>query len=119
MIIAIGLSKTKKLGTLSSLGVAVIGGTHLIKYIDLPRYEQIPEVYKWLTDQPGRVVAELPAGGDERESKRMYYSLFHRKYLVNGFSGWVPPRVPASKYKEIGVNYVIIWEDEKAGVYHL
>jgi len=113
-LIAIGLTNTSRrgifsVGVIGVLLVAVVGGTHLTKYIELPKPEDFPAVYKWLVSQPGDVIVELPVGGDERESKRMYYSLVHGKNLVNGFSGFAPP---VSDWRNVGVNYVIVHKDE-------
>jgi len=98
--------------------VAVVGGARLTRYAPLPRLVQFPAVYKWL---------EFPMGGDRRESERMYYSLLHNKYLVNGFSGFEP--LGWKEWKDKGVDYVVVnkegfeiydlrfmnimWEDEK------
>jgi hypothetical protein len=56
----------------------------------------IPSVYSILKDMPGRtVLIEVPmpaSDGDEfHESLPMYYSLFHRKRIVNGYNGYAPP----------------------------
>lgn len=102
-IIAMGLTHTLRgVGLLGCLLVAIVGGTHLTKYIDLPKPEEFPVVYKWLKEQPGKVVLELPMGGDERESKRMYYSWLHNKYLINGFSGFSP------KINNVVSDYIIV-----------
>ncbi|MFC2169763.1 discoidin domain-containing protein [Acidobacteriota bacterium] len=89
--------------------------------------KNIPEVYKWLATQKGEfAVAELPFPVAERiswevECKRMYYSTYHWKYLVNGYSGYFPTTYnylrmqwlyyPVKKtifnLKSIGIKYVI------------
>ncbi|MDO8487982.1 MAG: hypothetical protein Q7S31_01575 [bacterium] len=74
--------------------VAVAGGTRLSYTRPLPL--QIPAVYLWLKDQPGRVVLELPVFNIPHEAfevERMYFSLYHGKMLVNGYSGFIPPLV--------------------------
>ena len=107
--------------------VAVVGGARLTRYAPLPRLAQFPAVYKWLATLPGKVIVEFPMGGDRRESERMYYSLLHNKYLVNGFSGFEP--LGWKEWKDKGVDYVVVnkegfeiydlrfmnimWEDEK------
>jgi hypothetical protein len=57
---------------------------------------EIPPVYRWLATQPGDfVIAELPTPGDaghlSREAIRVYYSAFHWKRMINGYSGFFPP----------------------------
>jgi len=56
----------------------------------------IPSVYSAVKDMPSRtVLIELPmpaSDGEEfHESLPMYYSLFHRKRIVNGYNGYAPP----------------------------
>lgn len=139
-IIAIGMSKSfsigegnlrngiPMLGVIGSLLVAVVGGTYLTKYVDLQKPEDFPKVYTWLADQPGKVVAELPRGGDREESYRMYYSLWHGKTLVGGFSGFAPPVVPVEKYADYLIIHggtkekiegKMVYEDEESVVYSL
>ena len=107
-IIAIGLSGVsgKKVGIFGALLVAVAGGTHLIKYQELPGPEEFPKVYKWLKDQPGSVILELPRGDENEELVRMYYSWMHDKKLVNGYLGFKPPEVDTK------IDYVIIHKND-------
>ena len=138
-IIVLGFSKykfrkVKELGLLVVASIiAVFAGTHLKKVYEIPRVEEYPKIYKWLESQPGKVVIELPIytwGAGEiasREVYRMVFSLEHKKYLVNGYSGFFPPEwerlaadlwtgFPSSeledKLKERGVNYIIVHKDE-------
>lgn len=137
--VALGFSKykfrkVKELGLLLAAGViAVFAGTHLKKVYEIPMVEEYPKIYKWLESQPGKVVIELPMytwGAGEiasREVYRMVFSLEHKKYLINGYSGFFPPEwerlaadlwtgFPSSeledKLKERGVNYIIVHKDE-------
>ncbi len=55
----------------------------------------IPEVYKWLANQEGDfAIMELPLPGQTKdlwkETQYMYYSTYHWKRLVNGYSGYFP-----------------------------
>ena len=67
-----------------------------------PAGDKIPEVYKWLSNEPGDfAIVELPTGNVVEnnlyyDTKYMYYSTYHWKKLVNGYSGFFP-----SKYLEI------------------
>jgi hypothetical protein len=106
----------------------------LIEYLCVPVYwesvpvrEEIPEVYKWLANKEGDfAVLELPLPKmDEHaykiECPRMYYSTYHWKKLVNGYSGYFPPlyyelrrrladeplEQNIADLKNLGVKYVI------------
>jgi hypothetical protein len=61
----------------------------------VPVKNEIPEVYRWLARQPGDfAVVEIPLPLStmisRRECARTYYSAYHRKKLVNGYSGYFP-----------------------------
>ena len=74
----------------------------LVEYLSLPIplarvpvKDEIPEVYKWLSREKGDFpVIELPLPyGDnlfKLETPRVYYSTYHWKKLVNGYSGFFP-----------------------------
>lgn len=116
------------------LGVAIIGGSRLTNVMALP---EIPKVYQWLKDQPGKIVLEAPVftwPQEAIETQRMYFSLYHGKTLVNGYSGFTPPlvfRLAADWKNNIppGVDYIIshdpqikypkpiLYADEKNTVY--
>lgn len=97
------------LGALVTIG----GGARLTQVMAMPGAEQLPVVYRWLAAQPGRVVVELPAypwgENESREVWRMYYSLYHGKYLVNGYSGFTPP-----DYLELTTNWQETWSNTGA-----
>ena len=63
----------------------------------LPRKDKIPAVYQWLETIDGDVsIIELPIPKNRfdrtrMESMRLYYSIFHRKKMVNGRSSYFPP----------------------------
>lgn len=54
--------------------------------------QTLPGVYQWLAQRSEARVWEVPMGGDEVESKRMYTTLFTRATLINGFSGFIPQK---------------------------
>jgi hypothetical protein len=66
--------------------------------VRFPLRDAIPSVYAWLARQPGDlVVLDLPvpareADEGEREVTRQIYAIYHGKALVDGVSGFVPPR---------------------------
>ncbi len=62
----------------------------------LPNKGQIPEIYQTIARMPSEtVLLELPLPDSRlnyyQESLPMYYSLFHRHRIVNGYSGFIPP----------------------------
>jgi len=65
-------------------------------YVKIANLNQAPPIYQWLRYQPQRVVVEMPmAAWDKGEQTkqeiiRMYWSLYHGKKLVNGYSGYFP-----------------------------
>jgi hypothetical protein len=60
-----------------------------------PGPSELPDAYRWIAHLPDDiVVAELPIaplGQPWRECDLVYYSAFHRKRIVNGYSGYFPP----------------------------
>ncbi|OGD24522.1 MAG: hypothetical protein A2Y69_08070 [Candidatus Aminicenantes bacterium RBG_13_59_9] len=63
------------------------------KQVLVPAPRDIPPVYAWLKAQPGdQAIMEVPPFPSiSNESIFMYFSLFHGKKLVNGYSGFLPP----------------------------
>ncbi|MBN1271705.1 MAG: discoidin domain-containing protein [Candidatus Aminicenantes bacterium] len=59
----------------------------------IPVGKKIPPTYNWIAKQEGDfAVADLPFLHPlGKESVFMYFSIFHRKKLVNGYSGYIPP----------------------------
>jgi hypothetical protein len=53
---------------------------------------RISPIYRVIRDLPARVVlAEFPFGDPAYEVRAVYYAGFHRRPIVNGFSGFFPP----------------------------
>jgi len=98
----------------------------------LPVKKDIPEVYRWLAEKKGEdfALVELPFPEENKsiaviECPRMYYSTYHWKRLVNGYSGYFAPfymrlkkewsqTTPAlniARLKEIGVRYILFHSD--------
>jgi hypothetical protein len=67
-----------------------------IPLLPVPGREAIPAVYRWLSkDAPRGPILELPMPASEeqetiRDAMYVYYSLYHRRQIVNGLSGYVP-----------------------------
>ena len=80
---------------------AVIAGAIVVEA--LPRFELVepwrepPPIYAPLVDGTPAVLAEFPSPQENEvfvfaEFVYLYFSSWHRQYLVNGQSGWLPPR---------------------------
>lgn len=53
--------------------------------------KNIPPIYRWLADYKyAEAIIELPPLESE-QTKYVYYSAYHGKRLVNGYSGYTPP----------------------------
>jgi hypothetical protein len=109
-----------------------------IEYISIPTAvesaphdQKIPEIYRWLASQQDDiVVVELPLYTLTREhwveARRMYYSTYHWKNLVNGYAAFYPdsylqiaqelqdfPSVRSLELLQgLGVDYVILHRTE-------
>jgi hypothetical protein len=65
--------------------------------LHLPSPADLPPVYRWLAARPGaEPVLDVPVPAREsdegaREITRQFYAVYHRKPLVDGVSGFVPP----------------------------
>lgn len=62
----------------------------------LPDKGRLPEIYRTVASLPAeKVLLELPLPDSRlnyyQEALPMYYSLFHRHRIVNGYSGFIPP----------------------------
>lgn len=91
----------------------------------------IPPLYRWLAGEPGDfalVELPIPPPGPRAyvsEVMRTYYSCYHWKKLVNGYSGYAPPlyteinrrwrKEPLADFvrdmKALGVRYVVLHRD--------
>jgi len=82
---------------LACAAVALEAASMPIPFQAMPIGDAVPRVYQWLARQPRDwVVLELPLPARTEsigytEGPRLYYSTFHRKRLVNGYSGFFPP----------------------------
>lgn len=59
----------------------------------IPVGRDIPPTYEWLRNEPGDfAVAEVPFfPAVSEEAIPMYFSIFHGKKIINGYSGFIPP----------------------------
>lgn len=94
---------------------------------DFPRPPALGAVYETVEALPkGAVLAEFPFGSDPFEIRSMYFAAFHRKPLVNGYSGFFPQSYQLLKsflendpldkpaawraLQEAGVTHVVVHE---------
>lgn len=130
--------KTKNVKVYLAIGVVLWLNLEYLsipqKKMTLPTNSDLPPTYLWLQDQPGDfAIIELPfhqSIGDETAD--MYFSLFHKKNLVNGYSGYIPPlasyirqvstafpsRASLDILQQLKVKYLLLhwkrWKPEKA-----
>jgi hypothetical protein len=70
----------------------------------LPAAADVPAVYRFIARlPPSSALVELPFGEDAFETRYMFYSIFHWRRLVNGYSGGGPAGygLRAERLKEI------------------
>ncbi len=110
------------IGLLLFLNLEYLSLPQRIRFI--PIKNDIPPTYRWLerevSDGP---VVELPFHKNiGRDAVYMYFSIFHRKKMINGYSGFFPPAIfyirkifetfpsPASLdiLNALGIKYVIL-----------
>ena len=100
----------------------------------MPVQQEIPDVYKWLANETDNsAIIEMPTGYFTQDgnnfwydARYLYYSTYHWKYLVNGYSGFLPDTYfdvlrdlqtfPSNESFNIlqatGVKYIIIHKDK-------
>ena len=64
----------------------------------------VPAVYEWLRAQPDGPIVEYPVGSLEgrsgpQDATYMYYSTWHWRRMLNGYSGFSPPSYHAVLYE--------------------
>ena len=94
----------------------------------VPVGKDFPQVYTWLAQQPGDFAIleiPLPTRPEEifRDAPYVYFSTYHWKKLVNGYSGFIPPgytrlyqeelrgfpsEETLRRIHQLGVHYVIV-----------
>lgn len=140
-------------GSLKKFGITVIFSILILfESASIPLHmpsvatgDAIPDVYKWLAaEKSDFAIIELPLPRKLedvpwKEPKRLYYSTYHWKKLVNGYSGYFPPaydflyqegmkdfpsNASIGLLKQLGIRYLIIhsaefgeeWEGIKNGL---
>ncbi|MCJ7582363.1 MAG: discoidin domain-containing protein [Candidatus Aminicenantes bacterium] len=100
----------------------------------VPIKKDIPPAYKWLAEKSEDfAIINLPFFKTMgQESVYMYFSIFHEKKMVNGYSGFLPPyyytireifdffpsRASLDVLKSLKVNYIVLhtgmWKENEA-----
>lgn len=96
--------------------------------------DNIPKEYRWLANQTGDpVIIEIPTRWVEDNSEYTYYSVYHWKQMVNGYSGrdveesskimrdtseFFPSNNTISLLQHFGVRYVFIHADRMSILYN-
>ncbi len=63
-----------------------------LRWVPLPREEEIPEAYRWIAREPSvKALIELPIHRNPDENEYVYNSTVHWKPIANGYSGYLPP----------------------------
>lgn len=120
------------LALLLFLNLEYISIPHRIRFI--PIKNDIPPTYRWLRERAEEAtLLELPFQNPiGRDTIYMYFSIFHKKKIVNGYSGFFPPAiyyirkmfrafpswVSIDILKALKVKYVVLhkkmWKEEQA-----
>ena len=120
--------KRRLMGSGFALLVLIEYASFPISMPSVPVGRDFPQVYTWLAQQPGDFAIleiPLPTRPEEvfRDAPYVYFSTYHWKKLVNGYSGFIPPgytRLYQEELKgfpseetlrrihQLGVRYVII-----------
>ena len=120
--------KRRLMGSGFALLVLIEYASFPISMPSVPVGRDFPQVYNWLAQQPGDFAIleiPLPTRPEEvfQDAPYVYFSTYHWKKLVNGYSGFIPPgytRLYQEELKgfpseetlrrihQLGVRYVII-----------
>ncbi len=128
---AIGSDKTRRLAT------ALLGGAILVEcacvpiaLIRVPVGGKIPALYRWLAHAPAPgPVVEVPLDLGLQDKKRMYFSTYHWRKIVNGKSGFLLPEAAAMFLSyakpgaelvrlmaEMQIDYVVVHDSPAPGL---
>ena len=121
--------KLNKLVATILILLAIAGSWHIpvIMPSSLATGDNIPKEYRWLAEQPEDIkIIEIPTRWVEDNSEYTYYSVYHWREMVNGYSGRdveeaskimrdtsneFPSNNTISLLQRIGVKYVLVHTD--------
>ncbi|WP_373839215.1 hypothetical protein [Methanospirillum sp.] len=119
----------KKIVAIGFVFLAILGSWHVPVNmpVSLATGDQVPVEYRWLAEKPDDTkIIEIPTRWVEDNSEYVYYSVYHWKEMVNGYSGrdvefaskimrdtgsYFPSDNTVSLLQYIGIKYVIIHAD--------
>jgi hypothetical protein len=79
------------LAAVFALVLAVELTPHRLRWVPLPREEEIPDAYRWIGREPSvKALIELPIRRNADENEYLYNSTVHWKPIANGYSGYLP-----------------------------
>jgi len=99
----------------------------------VPVGRKVPEVYRWLATEPASAVAEVPVRGEglvREETLDMYFSTFHWKRIIHGYTAYppmltrllrrlaaqFPAEVSLQAFERVGVDTVIVHWGREPGM---
>ncbi len=99
----------------------VIGIEYLsapIPVVSAPRQSEFPAVQQWLAErEDDPVVVAYPLRRLRDEWLRVYYSTAHRRRMINGYSGYIPPLYEELRSKERQIpNQEVVGDLQALGV---
>ncbi len=84
----------RRMGMVLALAVPLEHVSPLVVTEDVPVGRRIPAAYQWLAESGGTAaLAEVPVHGEDlirKETLEMYYSLFHRRPTIHGYTAYPP-----------------------------
>ena len=107
-LVAAGLARVRlRAGRSAALALALlVFAEHYsapLKLTEIATGNAVPEVYRWIaSDAATRVTAEVPASRfrlERLDALPMYFSTFHWKRTVQGFTGYFPPTYNFVKWR--------------------
>jgi hypothetical protein len=81
------------------------------------RPARAPAVYKRLAQESDIVLAELPLGQPDYDTRAIFYSIVHRGRLLNGYSGFFPPHygLLALALSDVPAHAMSAWDTLRSG----
>jgi hypothetical protein len=105
------VSSRKRCAAAGVLGVLMLGEFAAFPMAVVQARADIPAVDLWLASRPTPfVVAEVPIGGERRESEFMLHTMAHWQKTVHGYSGFRP-----SQYDELDAQLRRFPDDTSLG----
>jgi hypothetical protein len=138
LLVARGLTLVSRRApaALALLLAALVPLEHLSPRAEVERVpvgQRVPEVYRWLAAQDVGAVAEVPVRGEglvREETLDMYFSTFHWKRIIHGYTAYpplvtrllrrlaaqFPAEVSLQAFSRVGVDTVIVHWGREPGM---